>query len=89
MKSFIFYYDVVCPYAYLASTQVEEIAERCKAKIIFRPVLLGGIYKQTKAPQGKNGSATDVMVPQKKLSIAKDLEIQLKRYGVPLNQPKK
>eukprot|EP01080_Neovahlkampfia_damariscottae_P010326 gene10326-2742_t len=89
MKSFVFYYDIVCPYAYLASTQVEELARKCDAEVIFRPVLLGGIYKETKAPQGKNGSATDVMSPQKKLSISKDLQIQLKRYNVPLIQPKK
>jgi 2-hydroxychromene-2-carboxylate isomerase len=89
MKTFQFYYDVVCPYAYLASTQVEKVAQNCNAKVIFTPVLLGGIYKETKAPQGKDGSATDVMSPSKKISISNDLKLQLKRYQVTMKTPKR
>jgi hypothetical protein len=35
--------------------------------------LLGGIYKQTNAPQGKDGSSSDVEPPQKKLLGSMDL----------------
>jgi len=38
---FIFYYDVVCPYAYMASRQVEAVGRRAGAQVIWRPVLLG------------------------------------------------
>jgi 2-hydroxychromene-2-carboxylate isomerase len=89
MKTFLFYYDVVCPYAYLASTQVEKVAQKCNAKVIFTPVLLGGIYKETQAPQGKDGSATDVMSSTKKISISNDLKLQLKRHQVSMKTPKR
>lgn len=37
----IFYYDVVCPFAYMASRLVEAMAQRTGADIVWRPVLLG------------------------------------------------
>ena len=40
-----FYYDIVCPYAYLASTQIEALAKRCGADLYWHPVLLGGIFR--------------------------------------------
>jgi len=83
--SVVFYYDVVCPYAYLASQRIESIAERNGARVEWRPTLLGGVYEATKAPQGKDGSASDVMPANKKALSARDLQLQLKRFGVPLN----
>ena len=41
MKEFVFYYDVICPYAYLASRLIEGIAEKAGARVRWRPVLLG------------------------------------------------
>ncbi len=40
-----FYYDVVCPYAYLASLRVEALAERTGVELEWCPVLLGGLYR--------------------------------------------
>ena len=40
-----FYYDIVCPYAYLASRRVEAVAERTGATLEWCPVLLGGLYR--------------------------------------------
>jgi hypothetical protein len=70
MKELRFYYDIVCPFAYIASTRIETLASRTSSKLIWKPVLLGGIYKETVAPQGAGGSATDVMAPAKKLILA-------------------
>ncbi len=53
MKKVIFYYDTICPYAYIASTRIENICKKNNALVEFKPVLLGGIYKETEAPQGK------------------------------------
>ncbi|CAI8052783.1 2-hydroxychromene-2-carboxylate isomerase [Geodia barretti] len=36
----IFYYDVVCPFAYMASRLVEAMAQRTGADVVWRPVLL-------------------------------------------------
>jgi 2-hydroxychromene-2-carboxylate isomerase len=40
-----FYYDIVCPYAYLASLRVEAMARRTGATLEWCPVLLGGLYR--------------------------------------------
>lgn len=39
--SFKFYYDIVCPFAYMSSTLVEGLAKRCGATVSWTPVLLG------------------------------------------------
>jgi 2-hydroxychromene-2-carboxylate isomerase len=41
MKEITFYYDVVCPFAYVASRLIERLAERNAASIRWTPVLLG------------------------------------------------
>ena len=41
MREVVFYYDIVCPFAYLASRLVENLGRRNGAKIKWRPVLLG------------------------------------------------
>ena len=41
MKEVVFYYDVVCPFAYMASRLIEGVASQNGAKILWKPVLLG------------------------------------------------
>jgi len=40
-----FYYDISCPYAYLASRQIETLAAHHGATLEWRPILLGGVFK--------------------------------------------
>ncbi|HIA01972.1 MAG TPA: 2-hydroxychromene-2-carboxylate isomerase [Myxococcales bacterium] len=40
-----YHFDIVCPYAYLGSTQIEALCERTEATLSWHPVLLGGILK--------------------------------------------
>ena len=42
-KEVIFYYDVVCPFAYMASRYIERLGQKTGASIQWRPVLLGKI----------------------------------------------
>jgi len=51
MHKITFYYDIVCPYAYIASQRIEALAARSGATVDWTPVLLGGIYKSIAAPQ--------------------------------------
>ncbi len=46
-----FFFDYSCPYAYLASTQVEALSERIGASLVWRPMLLGGVFKARGTPQ--------------------------------------
>ena len=82
-----FNYDISCPFAYIASTRVKALAERANAKLIYRPVLLGALYKATNAPQGAGGSASDVFNPTKKAVVGESMQRTLKRYKVQYNPP--
>ncbi|KAK4057300.1 hypothetical protein OIO90_001797 [Microbotryomycetes sp. JL221] len=76
-----FYYDCVCPFAYIAAiARLPDIIRVTNAKVTWKPVLLGGLYKMTEAPQGKDGSATDIM-PQSKLKMfQEDFQREIRRY---------
>eukprot|EP00054_Salpingoeca_dolichothecata_P001597 m.19903 g.19903 ORF g.19903 m.19903 type:complete len:455 (+) comp12345_c0_seq1:102-1466(+) len=87
MARITFYYDVVCPYAYMASAVLESFARRTGIHVCWKPVLLGGLYASTKAPQGKDGSATDIMPPAKKAVNSRDFLLQLSRHGIPRVSP--
>lgn len=83
----VFNYDISCPFAYIASTRVQSLAYRTNAKLIYRPVLLGAIYRATAAPQGAGGSASDVFNPTKKAVGQVSMARTLKRYKIKYNPP--
>ncbi|KAF2107276.1 DSBA-like thioredoxin domain-containing protein [Lophiotrema nucula] len=82
-----FHYDISCPFAYIASTRVQALAQRTNATITWRPVLLGAIYRATSAPQGAAGSASDVFNPTKRAVTARSMQRTLKRYNITYNPP--
>ena len=47
----VFYYDVVCPYAYLGSTRIEALAQRTGVPLDWQPILLGGVFQAIGSPQ--------------------------------------
>ncbi|KAG9301012.1 hypothetical protein G9A89_018964 [Geosiphon pyriformis] len=65
-----------------AYKRISALAKRTRGKVLWTPVLLGGLYEATKAPQGKAGSATDEMIPQKLAYNQIDLRRTLKRYNL-------
>lgn len=77
-KTVEFFFDFGSPAAYLASTQIEAIAR--DAEVVWRPMLLGGVFKAT-------GNASPVMVPAKGKWMMGDLARWAARYGVPLILP--
>ncbi|KAH7119068.1 DSBA-like thioredoxin domain-containing protein [Dendryphion nanum] len=82
-----FSYDISCPFAYIASTRIEQLAHRTGAQLIWRPVLLGAIYRETSAPQGAAGSASDVFNPTKKAVTARSMQRTIRRYQIAYNPP--
>jgi 2-hydroxychromene-2-carboxylate isomerase len=77
---FVFYYDVVCPYAYLASTRIEAMAARANATIEWQPILLGGVFRaigQADVPGAK-------MPPAKARLNWLDMQRYAALYEVPL-----
>jgi 2-hydroxychromene-2-carboxylate isomerase len=78
-----FVFDVVCPYAYLASTQVEALARRCGVRLRWRPVLLGGLLRAVGAPddpsQGTSAARRRLLAIDRRRTAALG--------GVPLHEP--
>ena len=50
MKRVEFYYDYSSPFAYLGSTQIERVAEEHGAEVVFKPFLLGALFKMIGTP---------------------------------------
>lgn len=52
-----FYFDIVCPYAYLASRQLPALCEELGALIDYRPILLGGVLKALESEPARGPAA--------------------------------
>ncbi|TDV44968.1 2-hydroxychromene-2-carboxylate isomerase [Pseudomonas graminis] len=76
-RSVEFYFDVGSPTSYLAYTQLRKICDEMSATLIYRPILLGAVFKAT-------GNASPNDVPAKARYSIKDLARFAKRYQVPL-----
>ncbi len=76
-KQIEFYFDFGSPTAYLAYTQLPKIARECGAEIVWRPMLLGGVFKGA-------GNQSPVLVALKGAWMWGDMERWARRYGVPL-----
>lgn len=73
-------FDVVCPYAYLASTQIEAIAARHAARLRWEPILLGGVFRAI----GQADDPNRAMSEAKRRHVDLDLRRWSEHFGVPL-----
>lgn len=76
-KSVEFYFDFGSPTSYLAYTQLPAICAEAGAELVYRPVLLGGVFQAT-------GNASPIAVPAKGRYTLTDMARFARRYGVPL-----
>jgi 2-hydroxychromene-2-carboxylate isomerase len=77
LKRVEFFLDVGSPTTYLAWTQLPGICKRYHAELVYRPMLLGGVFQAT-------GNSTPASVAAKGRHMNRDMERFAKRYGVPL-----
>lgn len=76
-KSVEFYFDFGSPTSYLAYTQLPGICAAAGAELVYRPVLLGGVFQAT-------GNVSPIAVPAKGRYTLVDMQRFARRYGVPL-----
>ena len=76
-KTVEFFFDFGSPASYLAWTQLPRIAKAQGAQIIWRPMLLGGVFKAT-------GNQSPVLIPSKGRWMLQDLARFAARYDVPM-----
>ena len=77
-KTVEFLFDFGSPTSFLAYKQLPKIASRHGARIVWTPILLGGVFKAT-------GNTSPAMVPAKARYMNQDLARFAKRYNVVLN----
>jgi 2-hydroxychromene-2-carboxylate isomerase len=75
MASIEFFFDYGSPASYLAYTQMPSLAQRTGATVVYRPMLLGGVFKAT-------GNQSPINIPAKGVWMMQDLPRFAKRYGV-------
>ena len=71
-----FHFDFGSPTTYLAHTQLPRIAAEAGARLVYHPMLLGGVFKAT-------GNVSPVTVPAKGRWMTQDIARWAKRWGVP------
>jgi 2-hydroxychromene-2-carboxylate isomerase len=75
-KTVEFFFDFGSPTTYLAHTQMARLAADTGASVVYRPMLLGGVFKAT-------GNGSPVTVPAKGAWMGQDMPRWARRYGVP------
>ena len=76
-KQIEYFFDYISPFSYLADTQLPAIAERQATRIVYKPILLGGVFKGS-------GNSSPITVPAKGKYILAELARWSRKYGVPL-----
>jgi 2-hydroxychromene-2-carboxylate isomerase len=72
-----FFFDYGSPFSYLADSQLGGLAERTGARVLYRPMLLGGVFKET-------GNSSPIAIEAKRKYMMADLERWARHYGVPV-----
>lgn len=76
MKQVEFFFDVGSPFSHIAWRALPEIAASNGAEIVWRPILIGGVFKAT-------GNVSPMTVPAKGSYSTIDLYRWADYYGIP------
>jgi len=77
-----FWFEFASTYSHLAAQRIEAAARRAGVPVVWRPFLLGPIFKQ----QGWNDSPFNIYLA-KGAYMWKDMERQCAKHGVPFRKP--
>jgi 2-hydroxychromene-2-carboxylate isomerase len=78
-----FHYDFSSPFAYLGATQIERVAAAEGARVEWKPILLGALFKQL----GTADVPLTTFTPPKRAYIGRDLAHWADHWGVPYRWP--
>lgn len=86
MKQIEFYFDLGSPYSYLGFYQIQKIAKLNQAQIVWKPILLGGVFKATgnSSTMAVPAKARYSMLDMQRWSNLWDISIQMNPY-FPIN----
>jgi 2-hydroxychromene-2-carboxylate isomerase len=83
-KKLEFFYDCSSPWTYLAFSKIEEVAQRHNADLIWRPILVGGVFN---AVNPSVYETRERPVKPKARYYGKDLQDWAHLYGLKIGQP--
>ena len=78
MPTLEFFFDYGSPWSYVAFTQVPIVAAQAGADVLYRPMLLGGVFKAT-----GNQSPAEINVPTKRAYSKLEFQRYAAHYGIP------
>ena len=76
-KAVEFYFDVGSPASYLAATRLPKLCADAGAALVYKPMLLGGVFQAT-------GNQSPMMVAPKGRYVFDDLSRHAQRHGIAL-----
>jgi 2-hydroxychromene-2-carboxylate isomerase len=83
-KKLEFFYDCSSPWTYLAFTKIEEVAQRHNASLVWKPILVGGVFNTV------NSSVYEMRsnpVKVKARYYKKDMQDWAHLYGLKITDP--
>jgi 2-hydroxychromene-2-carboxylate isomerase len=83
-KKLEFFYDCSSPWTYLAFSKIEEVARRHNADLIWKPILVGGVFNAVNPSVYETRSNP---VKPKARYYAKDLQDWAHLYRLKIGQP--
>ena len=84
MKKLEFFYDCSSPWTYLAFNRIEDIARRHDADLVWRPILVGGVFN---AVNPSVYETRERPVKAKARYYNKDMKDWARCYGITLKMP--
>lgn len=77
MQTIEFYFDLGSPYGYIGFHRIQKIAADKHANMIWKPMLLGGVFKAT-------GNSSPITVPAKAQYVMNDLKRWSELWQIPM-----
>ena len=68
IKPFEFYFDFVSPYSFLAHKEIRKIENKASIKVIYKPILLGGLHNL-------HGIKAPAFIPAKAKHMIRDCKL--------------
>ena len=79
-----FFFDVSSPWTYLAFTRIHEIVARTAAQIVWKPILVGGVFNAVNKDVYERRANPD---PRKASYSGKDLQDWARLAGIEIGRP--
>ncbi len=79
-----FYFDCSSPWTYLAFTRIHDVIARTRAEIVWKPILVGGVFNAVNQDVYERRAKPD---PRKGKYYVKDLEDWARFAGIEIGRP--